>query len=486
MFTRIITRHVKFHFDLTQGQRVAQRDEFAGAFGALDAGDPGGREHVTLGDSAAGDFAQRCRSHAQTAFRHRAPRRLRLAGNVHHVRFPSVIDVAESAHRIDILLAGRTPRCGIIRGFTTEAGMPSGSTNKVIVGLSGGVDSAVAALLLQQEGYDVAGLFMKNWDEDDGTEYCTAQADYEDAQRVSAHLGIELHTANFAAEYWDNVFQEFLTGYAAGLTPNPDVLCNREIKFNLFLDYAQALGAERIATGHYVQGHTGEDGFELHKASDANKDQSYFLQAVPLAQLQPCLFPLGHLQKRKVRRMAAEAGLHNHRKKDSTGICFIGERRFRDFLDRYLTRAPGLIVDTEGVGLGEHIGLSYYTLGQRQGLGIGGRAGAAQAPWYVVEKDLTRNVLVVTQVPADLDSTWLATPAVNWLAPHPELPMRCSAKVRYRQNDQPCTVYRRADGQLGVRFDTPQRAVTPGQYVCFYDQRRCLGGGPISRTGRVA
>jgi tRNA-specific 2-thiouridylase len=362
--------------------------------------------------------------------------------------------------------------------------MSPGSATKVIVGLSGGVDSAVAALLLKQQGYDVAGLFMKNWDEDDGTEYCTAQADFEDAQRVSDHLGIELHTANFAAEYWDNVFQEFLAGYAAGLTPNPDVLCNREIKFKLFLDYAQALGAERIATGHYVQGVSGDDGFELHKGSDANKDQSYFLQSVPRAQLQPCLFPLGELQKSEVRRMAADAGLHNHRKKDSTGICFIGERRFRDFLDRYLARTPGPLVDPEGVQLGEHIGLSYYTLGQRQGLGIGGHAGAAEAPWYVASKDLARNVLRVTQRLEDLDDTWLATPSVNWLAPQPELPMRCAAKVRYRQSDQLCTTYQRADGQLGVRFDAPQRAITPGQYVCFYQGSRCLGGGPISAKGR--
>lgn len=359
------------------------------------------------------------------------------------------------------------------------------SATKVIVGLSGGVDSAVAALVLKRRGYPVAGLFMKNWDEDDGTEYCTAQADYDDARRAADHLGIEIHTANFAAEYWDNVFEAFLEGYRNGLTPNPDVLCNREIKFKLFLDYARTLGADRIATGHYVVGTHANGRFELHKGYDANKDQSYFLQSVPLNQLASCLFPLGSLKKQAVREVAREAGLHNFARKDSTGICFIGERRFRDFLERFVSRTPGPIIDASGRLVGQHIGLSYYTIGQRQGLGVGGVAGAAEAPWYVCRKHLATNTLQVTQDPNDLNSTWLETPEVNWLGPTPELPLRCHAKVRYRQRDQACFVTARP-GRLEVRFDAPQRAVTPGQYVCFYSGSRCLGGGPIVRAGTDA
>jgi tRNA-specific 2-thiouridylase len=354
---------------------------------------------------------------------------------------------------------------------------------KVIVGLSGGVDSAVAAMCLKSLGYQVEALFMKNWDEDDGTEYCTAQADFEDAARVADHLGIELHAANFAAEYWDNVFERFLTDYAAGRTPNPDVLCNREIKFKVFLDYAKVLGARRIATGHYVRGVHTEDGFELHKGVDANKDQSYFLQSVPIDQLSQALFPLGEMVKDDVRRMAKDAGLHNFSRKDSTGICFIGERRFRDFLARYLPTEPGEVITTEGARLGEHVGLAYYTLGQRQGLGIGGRRGALDAPWYVVGKNLARNQLLVSQHERDLENTWLVTANVNWLSEPPDLPAELDAKVRYRQPDQRCTVLRRADGKLLVSFEKPQRAVTPGQYVCFYTGTQCLGGGLITARG---
>lgn len=390
--------------------------------------------------------------------------------------------------------------------------MSKASTTRVIVGMSGGVDSCVAALLLLRAGYDVQGLFMKNWDEDDGTEYCTAQEDLADAQRVCDRLGMPLHTASFAAEYWDDVFEHFLADYAAGRTPNPDVLCNREIKFKQFADYALALGADLIATGHYARGawvgdHPADpaaalsvdpeaNGFRLLKGLDRGKDQSYFLHAVPRAQLARCLFPLGELQKREVRALAAREKLHVHRKKDSTGICFIGERRFRDFLARYLPARPGPILDTAGARVGEHAGLAYYTLGQRQGLGIGGRPGHREAPWYVAAKDLEANALVVTQDPADLEGWWLTASQPNWLIPDARPPFDCRAKVRYRQADQGCHVS--ADGRgLTVTFEAPQRAISPGQYVCFYDGDVCLGGAvidsadgftartPVSDAGRV-
>jgi tRNA-uridine 2-sulfurtransferase len=371
--------------------------------------------------------------------------------------------------------------------------MTERSTSRSIVGISGGVDSAVAALRLLEQGHAVEGLFMKNWDEDDGTEYCTAQADYDDAARVCAHLGIKLHTANFAAEYWDNVFEYFLAEYLAGRTPNPDVLCNREIKFNVFLEYARTLGADMIATGHYVRScwlppherERDDSGFRLLKGVDRNKDQSYFLQSVAATQLAQCRFPLGDLEKPAVRELARRAGLHNHRRKDSTGICFIGERRFRDFLARYVAAAPGPIVDMGGNRVGEHHGLAYYTIGQRQGLGIGGRRGAREAPWYVVEKRMDENALVVSQDESDLLADWLVTPAINWLLPTPALPMDCSARVRYRQGDQRCRVECNAAGGLLVQFARPQRAVTPGQFVCLYQGDVCLGGGVIELAGRT-
>jgi tRNA-uridine 2-sulfurtransferase len=369
-----------------------------------------------------------------------------------------------------------------------------GSPVSVVVGMSGGVDSSVAALLLQRAGYRVQGLFMKNWDEDDGTEYCTAREDLADAERVCDHLGIPLHRANFAAEYWDDVFEQFLAEYAAGRTPNPDVLCNREIKFKQFSRYARALGGDFIATGHYARAarmpstaqanapaSEPESDFRLLKGVDPAKDQTYFLQAVPREELARCLFPLGDLHKPEVRAIAEREGLHNFRRKDSTGICFIGERRFRDFLARYLPAQPGPIIDVEGRMVGEHIGLAYYTLGQRQGLGIGGMAGYSEAPWYVAAKLVEDNVLVVTQNSRDLESSWLLASAPNWLVPGLELPMRCQAKVRYRQTDQPCEVTA-AGALLQVRFDQPQRAVTPGQYVCFYDGDVCLGGALIERA----
>jgi len=378
--------------------------------------------------------------------------------------------------------------------------MSAASSPSVIVGISGGVDSAVAALLLKRAGYRVRGLFMKNWNDDDGTEYCTARDDLMDADRVCAHLGIDLETANFAAEYRDNVFAHFLTEYAAGRTPNPDVLCNREIKFKEFVDHAAQLGADLIATGHYARGcwlnglepaealraDPQATDFRLLKGVDQNKDQTYFLQAVPRAQLAHCLFPLGGLQKREVREIARREGLHNHRRKDSTGICFIGERRFRDFLQRYLPVEPGAIVDPAGRTLGEHQGLAYYTLGQRQGLGIGGVKGQAEAPWYVVGKELASNTLIVTQHEGDLDSDWLVARELNWLAPHPGMPFECTIRVRYRQADQGATVHTRADGSARVDFHAPQRAVTPGQYVAFYHGEVCLGGGLIETTGRGA
>ena len=350
-----------------------------------------------------------------------------------------------------------------------------------MVGMSGGVDSAVSALLLRERGFEVAGLFMKNWEEDDGTEYCTAQEDHADAAAVCAKLGIELHTANFAAEYWDDVFEAFLADYRAGRTPNPDVLCNRHIKFKLFADYASELGFDRIATGHYARRPPVGQPFRLLKGADAEKDQSYFLQAVPKERLEGCLFPVGDLTKAEVRARARRAGFAVHDKKDSTGICFIGERRFADFLGRYVPDDAGPIADTAGEVLGRHRGLAFYTLGQRQGIGVGGRRGRAEKPWYVAAKDTASNTLIVSQDAAALHSTGLAATNLNWLAEPRE--GRCAAKTRYRQPDQSCTVAL-TGGDARVTFDAPQRAVTPGQHVAFYDGEQCLGGGRIEATWR--
>jgi tRNA-specific 2-thiouridylase len=360
------------------------------------------------------------------------------------------------------------------------------ANTRVIVGMSGGVDSSVAAYLLKQQGYQVSGLFMKNWEEDDGTEYCTAKEDLADAQSVCDDLGIELHAANFAAEYWDNVFEHFLAEYKAGRTPNPDVLCNREIKFKAFLEYAQMLGADLIATGHYARRQDQGQHSHLLKGLDDNKDQSYFLCEVTEDCLAKSLFPVGELPKSEVRQIAAELGLRTHDKKDSTGICFIGERKFSDFLSRYLPAQPGAIQTRAGETLGQHAGLMYYTLGQRQGLGIGGRANHSEAPWYVVDKNLDDNVLVVAQgnENEDLFSSVLYTQAPTWINQiAPELPLACQAKIRYRQADQACTVSVEGAG-LKVEFEHPQRAVTPGQYIVFYDQDRCLGGAIIERYQR--
>ncbi|HSG60489.1 MAG TPA: tRNA 2-thiouridine(34) synthase MnmA [Pseudomonadales bacterium] len=362
------------------------------------------------------------------------------------------------------------------------------SDTKVIVGMSGGVDSSVTALLLQQAGYRVEGLFMKNWDEDDGTEYCTAMRDLADAQAVCDKLGIHLHTANFAAEYWDNVFEHFLEEYKACRTPNPDILCNREIKFKAFLDWALELGADLIATGHYARTGIDADGLTtLRKGRDNNKDQSYFLHAVGHRQLAQTLFPLGELEKTEVREIAKQFDLATKAKKDSTGICFIGERRFKDFLEQYVPANPGDILDTEGHVLGRHSGLMFHTLGQRQGLGIGGVAGASDDPWYVVDKDVANNVLVVGQGNDHprLFSRRLFASHIHWVAEYdPKLPLRCVAKTRYRQPDQACVIERQSDG-YHVTFDEPQRAVTPGQSVVFYLDDVCLGGGVIETTEEI-
>ena len=361
--------------------------------------------------------------------------------------------------------------------------MPS---TRVIVGLSGGVDSAVAALLLQEQGWDVQGLFMSNWDEDDDG-YCTAAQDFQDARAVARELGIPLHRVSFAAQYRARVFEHFLREHEAGRTPNPDVLCNREIKFGVALNYARRLGGELFATGHYARILKRGSSVELHKARDAAKDQSYFLHAVDPSLLGCTLMPLGELEKAAVRERARQAGLPVFDKPDSTGICFIGERPFREFLAQFLREAPGPIQTPEGERLGMHRGLPFYTLGQREGLQIGGRRGATEQPWYVGAKDADKNALIVVQGHDHplLSSTELTTEAMHWLAARPAAPLRCTVKVRYRQADQPATLEPREDGSARIVFERPQRAVTPGQYAVAYQEERCLGGGVIASTGII-
>lgn len=358
------------------------------------------------------------------------------------------------------------------------------SETRVIVGMSGGVDSSVSALLLKQQGYQVEGLFMKNWDEDDGTEYCTAIADLNDAQQVCDKIGIKLHQANFAAEYWDRVFEYFLEEYKAGRTPNPDILCNKEIKFKAFLDYALTLGADFIATGHYVRKQQNENDAWLLKGLDNNKDQSYFLYAVGGEKIAKTLFPVGDIEKPEVRKLAEQHDLVTADKKDSTGICFIGERKFADFLKQYIPAQPGNIVTEDGEVIGKHQGLMYHTIGQRQGLAIGGLKNYDESPWYVAEKNLDNNTLVVVQGKNHplLFANSLTCNQLDWINGQPDLPIRCAAKVRYRQADQDCEVSALDDGKLLVRFDKPQRAITPGQSVVFYTADRCLGGGIIENT----
>lgn len=358
---------------------------------------------------------------------------------------------------------------------------------KVSVGMSGGVDSSVAALLLQQQGYDVRGVFMKNWEGDDTEEHCSAADDLADARQVCQTLGIPLQGVNFADQYWERVFEYFLQEYAAGRTPNPDILCNREIKFRAFLDYALAQGADYIATGHYARiGRRGER-YTLLRGKDANKDQSYFLYTLGQSQLRRSLFPVGELEKPQVRTLAEQHGLVTHDKKDSTGICFIGERHFRSFLKRYLPAQPGEIRTPQGEVLGRHEGLMYYTLGQRQGLGIGGVKGHEGAVWYVADKDLDNNILIVVAGHDHplLYRRRLTAVDLHWTAgTAPDLPLTCTAKTRYRQADASCRVEASApdDARCRVTFDAPQWAVTPGQSVVFYQGEECLGGGIIQES----
>ena len=353
----------------------------------------------------------------------------------------------------------------------------------IVVGMSGGVDSSVTALLLLEQGHHVTGLFMKNWEEDDGTKYCTAMQDLADAQQVCDKLGIELKTVNFAAEYWDEVFEVFLSEYQAGRTPNPDILCNKYVKFKAFLDYAiEDLGAEYIATGHYARVSEKDGDYFLLKGLDPDKEQSYFLYTLKQHELARTLFPIGHLHKTEIRRLAQQAGFDNCRKKDSTGICFIGERKFKDFLQRYLPAQPGEMRSPEGQLIGKHQGLMYYTLGQRQGLGVGGVKDAPDEPWYVLDKDLANNILIVGQGhdhPLMLHNS-LEAGNLDWCNNKPLTEsLRCTAKTRYRQADQSCRVEPLGEDRCRVVFDEPQRAITPGQSVVFYQGDICLGGGFI-------
>jgi tRNA-specific 2-thiouridylase len=350
---------------------------------------------------------------------------------------------------------------------------------KVVVGMSGGVDSAVAALLLKRQGHEVVGLFMKNWEDDDDDEYCSTREDLLDAASAADVIGIDLEAVNFSAEYKERVFAEFLREYAAGRTPNPDVLCNAEIKFRAFLDHAMRLGAEKIATGHYASVVLEGEQYRLLRGRDNTKDQSYFLHRLTQEQLARVMFPVGELKKTEVRRIALEAGLPNHAKKDSTGICFIGERPFREFLNRYLPKVPGPMKTSEGKIVGEHIGLAFYTIGQRKGIGIGG-AGEA---WYVAGKDLKSNTLVVVQGhdhPLLMKRTLSAADAAWVAGSAPQAPSTHTAKTRYRQADAPCTLSKVLDSEIRVDFASPQRAVTPGQSVVLYDGEVCLGGGVIN------
>ncbi|MDB6096199.1 MAG: tRNA (5-methylaminomethyl-2-thiouridylate)-methyltransferase [Francisellaceae bacterium] len=365
--------------------------------------------------------------------------------------------------------------------------MNTKNSKKVIVGLSGGVDSSIAAYLLQKQGFHVEGLFMKNWEEDDNAEYCSAALDLQDCEMVAEKLNIKLHTVNFSAEYWDAVFENFLEEYQKGRTPNPDILCNKEIKFKAFLDYALSLGADYIATGHYAKKVELKDNkYGLQKAFDKNKDQSYFLYTLNQEALSKTIFPLGDLTKPAIRQLAMELGFSNAKKKDSTGICFIGERKFRDFLSQYLKPNPGPIINLEGKMIGEHSGLMYFTIGQRQGLNIGGCKNTPNLPWYVAKKDLNTNALMVVQGENHplLFTDSLLVSNLSWVAQDVNVnQFDCSAKTRYRQADVECQFHPQDNPNRAlIQFKTPQRAVTPGQSIVFYLNELCLGGGIIEST----
>lgn len=363
--------------------------------------------------------------------------------------------------------------------------MADNANTRVVVGMSGGVDSSVTAHLLKEEGYEVIGIFMKNWDDTDEFGMCTATEDYNDVIKVCNQIGIPYFAVNFEKEYWDKVFTYFLEEYKAGRTPNPDVICNKEIKFKAFLDHAMAVGADYVATGHYAQVERVDGEVKLMRGKDRNKDQTYFLNALSQEQLQKVMFPLGHLDKPQVREIAREAELATAAKKDSTGICFIGERNFKEFLSQYLPAQKGTMETVDGEVKGTHDGLMYYTFGQRQGLGIGG----AGEPWFVVDKDLERNVLIVGQGyhHPRLYSDALTAVDINWISGRPLTEtLECTAKFRYRQEDNPVTVTPLADGKLAVDFHEPERSVTPGQYVVFYQGEECLGGGTIDEVKKAA
>ncbi len=355
------------------------------------------------------------------------------------------------------------------------------NSKRVIVGMSGGVDSAVAALLLKRQGYDVAGVFMKNWDDSAEDAPCPAEEDFEDVRLVCDKIGIPYYTVNFQQEYWDRVFSYFLKEYKAGRTPNPDVLCNSEIKFSAFLDFAISSGAEMIATGHYVRNEMRDGICYLKKGLDAGKDQSYFLCMLSQEQIKNALFPIGEMQKSEVRSIALAEDLAVAQKRDSTGICFVGERRFKKFLQTYIPANPGDIVSTEGKVVGQHDGLMYYTLGQRRGLNIGGRSDGSGERWFVVGKDLNKNILNVSQGAESelLFSSALIMDGVNFISGSPLDSFDCGAKVRYRQGDQTAHATRRPDGSYLVEFEEKQRAVTPGQYCVLYNNDFCVGGGEI-------
>lgn len=353
--------------------------------------------------------------------------------------------------------------------------------NKIMVGMSGGVDSSVAAYLLKQQGYEVIGVFMQNWDNDDP--YCSANQDLTDARSVCNKLDIPFKTVSFAHTYWGKVFQYFLDEYAAGRTPNPDIMCNKEIKFKAFLEYAIKQKADYIATGHYVRKQKRDGRWQLLRGIDNNKDQSYFLYALSQSQIANSLFPIGDYEKSEIRAIAKQQNFITHDKKDSTGICFIGERKFKDFLKEYLLAKPGDIETTQGKVIGQHNGLMYYTLGQRQGINIGGLRGAKEAPWYVLSKNIKRNVLIIGQDHNHplLMSNQLICKQVHWISSKtPDLPLTCTAKTRYRQTDQRCTIFDEKQGQYYVKFDILQRAITPGQSIVFYQNEICLGGGIIT------